>query len=429
MNIWLLRTSEPMPVVDKDGRTLRMGMIAEELSKRGHNVTWFASTFNHFTKQQSFDKDTIVKVKDNYYLNLSYAPAYKKNISLERILNHKVTANKFRKKAKELEKPDLIYVSYPTIEYAEEAVKYGKKNNVPVIVDIRDLWPDIFNHNLPKWMRLLASPYIKLMNHKAKRVMENAYAINSISDAMLNWGLEKGNRTKNKMDRYFYIGYNKPTNIDVLEEYKEIDKSKFNISFLATINNQFDYEKIAQLARNLEEKDKNIIINICGDGPQMNELKEQIKGLNNIKLHGWLRKDELSYILKNSQIGLAPYKNTFDFQMSVSNKFAEYIAYNLPIALTSGGYMKSLLEEYNCGISTPDMDRMCDYIVELKNDRKKYDLISNNAKKLYEENFQAKKIYKDLVDYLEEIVGGKKNEIRTNRVWEDSTKSLRSSIK
>ena len=175
MNIWLLRTSEPMPVVDKDGRTLRMGMIAEELSKRGHNVTWFASTFNHFTKQQSFDKDTIVKVKDNYYLNLSYAPAYKKNISLERILNHKVTANKFRKKAKELEKPDLIYVSYPTIEYAEEAVKYGKKNNVPVIVDIRDLWPDIFNHNLPKWMRLLASPYIKLMNHKAKRVMKNAY--------------------------------------------------------------------------------------------------------------------------------------------------------------------------------------------------------------------------------------------------------------
>lgn len=429
MNIWLLRTSEPMPVVDKDERTLRMGMIAEELSKRGHNVTWFASTFNHFTKQQSFDKDTIVKVKENYYLNLSHAPAYKKNISLERILNHKVIANKFRKKAKNLKKPDLIYVAYPIIEYAEEAVKYGKKNNIPVIVDIRDLWPDIFNHNLPKWMRLLASPYIKLMAHKAKKIMKNAYAINSISDAMLNWGLEKGNRTKNKMDRYFYIGYNKPTNIDVLEEYKEIDKSKFNISFLATINNQFDYEKIAQLARNLEEKDKNIIINICGDGPQMNELKEQIKGLNNIKLHGWLGKDELSYILKNSQIGLAPYKNTFDFQMSVSNKFAEYIAYNLPIALTSGGYMKSLLEEYNCGISTPDMDRMCDYIVELKNDRKKYDLISNNAKKLYEENFQAKKIYKDLVDYLEEIVGGKKNEIRTNRVWEDSTQSLRSSIK
>lgn len=429
MNIWLLRTSEPMPVVDKDGRTLRMGMIAEELSKRGHNVTWFASTFNHFTKQQSFDKDTIVKVKDNYYLNLSYAPAYKKNISLERILNHKVTANKFRKKAKELEKPDLIYVSYPTIEYAEEAVKYGKKNDVPVIVDIRDLWPDIFNHNLPKWMRLLAAPYIKLMNHKAKRVMKNAYAINGNSEAVLNWGLHKGNREKSDLDRYFYIGYNRPINISVLKEFDKIDKSKFNISFLATINNQFDYEKIAQLARNLEKKDKDIIINICGDGPHMNDLKKQIEGINNINLLGWVGKDEINYVLQNSQIGLAPYKNTFDFQMGVSNKFAEYIAYGLPIALTSEGYMKSLLEEYDCGISTQNMEELSNYILKLKNDDEKYKLTSNNAKELYEKDFQANKIYVKLVDYLEEIVGGKKNEVCTNRMWKDSTKSLRSGVK
>ena len=48
----------------------------------------------------------------------------------------------------------MIYVSYPIIEYAASAVKYGIKNHVPVIVDIRDLWPDIFNHNLPKWMKI-----------------------------------------------------------------------------------------------------------------------------------------------------------------------------------------------------------------------------------------------------------------------------------
>ena len=429
MNVWLLRTSEPMPVVDKEGRILRMGMIAEELSKRGHNVTWFASTFNHFTKKQSFDKDTIVKIKDNYYLNLSYAPAYTKNISIERILNHKVIANKFRKKSKELEKPDLIYVSYPTIEYAEEAVKYGKKNNVPVIVDIRDLWPDIFKHNLPKWIRIFAIPYIKLMNHKAEKIMKNAYAINANSEAVLNWGLNKGKRQRSYLDRYFYIGYNRPIDINILKDYDEINKSKFNISFLATINNQFDYEKIVQLAKMLEEKDKDIIINICGDGPQMSELKKQISGLNNVKLFGWLGKDELNYILENSQIGLAPYKNTFDFQMGVSNKFAEYIAYGLPIVLTSEGYMKSLIEKYNCGISTQNMDEMSDYILKLKNNKEIYNSISNNAKELYEKDFQAKDIYVKLVNYLEEIKGGKKNEVCINRMWEDSSKSLRSSIK
>ena len=154
MKIWLLQASEPIPIVNKEQRLLRMGIIAEELSKRGHEITWFANTFDHFQKKQLYKKDTTIKVKENYKLELIYAMGYKRNISLSRILNHKIIAKKFKKQAKKMEKPDLIYASFPTIDYAEEAVKYGKKYNVPVVVDIRDLWPDIFKHNLPKLIYL-----------------------------------------------------------------------------------------------------------------------------------------------------------------------------------------------------------------------------------------------------------------------------------
>ena len=105
-------------------------------------------------------------------------------------------------------------------------------------------------------------------------------------------------------------------------------------------------------------------------------------------------------------MGLAPYKNTFDFQMTVSNKFAEYIAYGLPVIITSEGYMKELIEKNNCGISSQDTDAICKYIIELKNDNKKYQAVSKTAKNWYEENFVAEDIYKDLVDYLEKIKGG-----------------------
>ena len=44
-------------------------------------------------------------------------------------------------------KPDIIVVSLPTIEFSYEACRYGEKNNVPVIVDVRDLWPDSFKQN------------------------------------------------------------------------------------------------------------------------------------------------------------------------------------------------------------------------------------------------------------------------------------------
>ena len=305
-----------------------------------------------------------------------------------------------------MKKPDLIYASFPTIDYACEAIRYGKKYYVPVIIDIRDLWPDIFYHNLPKWLSVIATPYIKWMNHKTKKVMRNAFAINAVSEAVLDWGLKKGNRTKSKYDRYFYIGYNRKENDNSEEENNLenlIDKDKFNISFFATINNQFDYERIASLAKILETKDKDIMINICGDGPQMEKLKGLIKECSNVKLLGWVGKDKLNYILKNSKIGLAPYKNTFDFQMSVSNKFAEYISYGLPIALTSEGYMKQLIEGHQCGISTQDMEKMCDFIIKLKNNPDEYQKMSNNAMNLYKEKFMAEKIYKELVDYLEEI--------------------------
>jgi len=407
MKIWLIKSSEPMPVVNSNERLLRMGLLAEELSSRGHQVTWFANTFDHFQKKQLYKKNTTVKVKENYNLELLHAIGYKRNISVSRIINHKVIAKKFQGKAKKMEKPDVIYVSFPTIDYAEQAVKYGQKYNVPVIVDIRDLWPDIFKHNLPKLLSYIVSPYIAFMNYKTKKIMREAYAINGVSELVMKWGLNKGNRKKSKNDRYFYIGYDKKENVQYSEDEckKLIDKNKFNISFFATINNQFDYDKIIELAQSIEAKDKDVVINVCGDGPQLSGFKEKANNISNIKFHGWVDKKKLNIILQNTDIGLAPYKNTFDFQMSVSNKFGEYVSYGLPVIITSGGYMKELVEKHKCGMSTQNMEEMCEFIIKLKNNPEEYKEMSKNAMKLYEENFVAEKIYKELADYLEKIEG------------------------
>lgn len=403
MNIWLLQGSEPKPIVNNGERLFRMGMIAEELNRRNHHIIWFTSTFDHFRKKQLSKKNKIINVKGNYYIYLLHAKGYKKNISISRIINHKVIALKFMKVSKKMDKPDLIYASFPTIDFAEAAIKYGKKHNVPVIVDIRDLWPDIFKHNLKGIKQKVVTPYIKLLDYKTKKIMANAYAINSISDAMLNWGLEKGKRQKSIIDKYFFIGYDK-TESPKIENKDIININKFNISFFATINNQFDYDRIIELAKLLDKKDKDIVINICGDGPQFKTLKEKCKDINNINLLGWTNRNTLSYILDNSKIGFAPYKDTFDFQMSVSNKFAEYISYGLPVIITSGGYMKELLKNNNCGFSTHNMNKMCNYIIDLKNNNYKYKEVSQNATNLYNREFIARDIYYNLVDYLENII-------------------------
>ena len=50
-------------------------------------------------------------------------------------------------------RPDLILCSYPTIELSVEAVRYGRTHGIPVVLDVRDLWPDIVLDLLPTILR------------------------------------------------------------------------------------------------------------------------------------------------------------------------------------------------------------------------------------------------------------------------------------
>lgn len=402
VKVWLLQPSEILPL-KKDARLLRMGLLAEELSRNKENeITWFTSSFDHFHKKQLFDKDTLYKIKDNYHLKILYAKGYKRNISIARIINHRIIGWKLKKQMKLMEKPDIIFVSFPTIEFAEEAIKYGKKNHIPVVVDVRDLWPDNFKQNLCGIIKIMAIPYIWFLNIKTKKIFKNADYITSISDLMLDWGLKKGNRIKNKLDKSFYIGYKQDIQKEkVIKKYQYLFKDSFNICFFATINNQFNYNLLIEIAETLKEDNINIII--CGNGPQYDNLYKKCQNINNIKLLGWCDKDELRYILMNSKIGLAPYKDTFDFRMSVSNKFCEYSSLGLPIIITCHGYMSTIIEKNNIGISSDNPHEIRDYIIKLKNNEKLYKETRKKFKNVYEKLFNADNIYPNMVKYLEDV--------------------------
>ena len=403
MKVWLLQPSEILPLKE-DARLLRMGLLGEELSKDKKNeITWFTSSFDHFRKKQLFDKDTTFEVKKNYRLEILYAKGYKRNISISRIINHKILGIKLKKKMKKMEKPDVILASFPTIEFALEAVKYGKKNHVPVVVDIRDLWPDNFEQNLNGILKILALPYIWYLDIKTKKILKNADYITSISDLMLDWGLKKGKREKNNLDKTFYIGYKLDNGKEVIvDKYKYLfEKDSYNICFFATINNQFNYDLIIEIANTLKNDNVNIIV--CGNGPKYDELFTKCKNIDNIVLLGWCGKDELRYILHNSNIGLAPYKDTFDFRMSVSNKFCEYSSYGLPIVITCYGYMDSILKKYGIGLASDNANEIREFIIKLKNNPKEYKKMVEKTKDVYNKNFNADKIYPEMVKYLDEV--------------------------
>src|SRR5690349_4324310 len=70
LKIWLAHVGEPLPIDAKNERQLRMSLIARMLAQRGHEVTWWSSTFDHTHKRQRFPSNQRVDVSDGLVLQL-----------------------------------------------------------------------------------------------------------------------------------------------------------------------------------------------------------------------------------------------------------------------------------------------------------------------------------------------------------------------
>ena len=169
MRAWIVTVGEPLPTDPSGDRLHRAGMISEALTRRGHEVLWWTSTLDHTRKQLRFDQSTTVKLPSGLVLRLLHGVRYSRNISLSRIWNHRQIGARFSSEASDLPEPDVILCSFPIIDLAERSAKFGTKRGVPVVLDVRDLWPDIFPQYLPAYSRPFARILIRPMAWKTRR--------------------------------------------------------------------------------------------------------------------------------------------------------------------------------------------------------------------------------------------------------------------
>ena len=187
MRVWLIKTGEPIAAGNPNERPHRMGMLAQFLLSQGHEVVWWMSTVDHLRKELVYPQEKILQVSDAYKIYLLHGPLYKKNVSLMRLINHRMIANRFLTASKSEKKPDVIVCSFPTIDFAHAAVKYAKANSVPVIVDVRDLWPDVLLTAIPPSFsrigKFLLTPYYRM----AKYCLRNTDYLTAVSPGYLQW--------------------------------------------------------------------------------------------------------------------------------------------------------------------------------------------------------------------------------------------------
>ncbi len=411
MRVWIIKVNEPIP--EANVRLMRSGMIAREFAARGADVTWWTSTFSHNqpAKEYIAEPGETREVMNGVTLRFVHGPAYKNNVSLARIRNHRHLARDFKEQAPNLPPPDLIFCAYPPMEIADEATRFGAKLGIPVIVDVRDLWPDAFLDVTPiprPLMRLALSPVFS----SARKTLARASALTAITEPFLGRSLSLAGRARQPQDAVVHLAYERiepePAERSRAEDFWRkqgltFDGTQKIACFFGNLSPTPDLETPVSALRHLPKPlDDSLRLVICGSGSRLSWLQEQTKHHPQLIAPGRVGQAEIRVLMDNAHLGLLIYPNRDDLMISYPNKVGEYLSGALPILSTLDGLSGALLREENIGATTPsgDAQGFADTLHELLGDQEKHQSMARNADRVFRQRFDASCVYADLVDRL-----------------------------
>jgi len=357
LTIWLVTTGEPLPCDGPHVRLYRTGMLAHHLAQRGHRVHWWSSNFNHHTKQFRFTADTCLELIPGLTLQLLRGRGYTRHVSLRRIADHRDVANDFAAKAAHQETPDVIVAAYPTIELANACVTFGLDHAIPVALDIRDLWPDLFAEVAPPGLRWLARLALRPYRQRAIHALRHCQALYAITESYLDWGFAMARRVRTSRDRVIPFAYPKqdvpePASADPFLDRLGLTPAHDVICFFGTFGRQFDFETIIRAARLLPAHGlSQVRIVLCGEGESLAHYRESGRDLPGLVFPGWIDQIQIATLMAVAKAGLAPYHPNLNFAGHLPNKPVEYMSAGLPIITCLSGLLSQMVHELQIGFT------------------------------------------------------------------------------
>lgn len=414
MHVWLVKIGESLPLFHPSDRQHRMGILARHLSNAGHSVVWWNSTFHHASKRHEVDGDQRIEVSPKLTYRLLRGMSYSRNVSLSRLADHWLIGRKFRHYADTEARPDIVVCSFPTIDLSDEATRYGKRNGVPVLLDIRDLWPDVMLDVIPAAIvplgRVALAPYFRM----ARRACSQATGILGITREFVEWGVRLAGRKQSPIDRYFPLvnDVEQPPQAEVESARNRwaalgLRDTDFIACFVGIMGTRrlLDLDTVIAAAKELQHVAPTCKFVLCGTGDSFEHYRRAARGCDNVVMPGWVDRAAIWTLVRMASVGLIPGTNTFSLVMSYPNKTVEYLSAGLPIVSGLGGALSRLLAEWHCGVTYPEGDHvmLAMEIRKLAEDRGKLDRMKTQAAILYRTEFDAKQIYEEMVGHIEDV--------------------------
>jgi glycosyltransferase involved in cell wall biosynthesis len=425
-NIWIINAQEN-PIEgsgQRNQRLWRSNTLAQEFARQGHNVFRWRSTFSHNKKQQLVDGphlETVDGVKQIYIPTIGYLGHF----SFRRILSHYFLGRGFNRVIRhfDLEKPDIIHICNVPLDLLLQVSKYARRKNIPIVLDIRDLWPEAYANIIPSRFhlaRLVAQRILIFLSVRYRFIVRHAFAVTTISDPMMDYVLSSYGRRRAEHDRVFHIGashtLSPPEHVpsrgpEIFAETAShvVQDPPLRLVYAGNIGYQTDFDRIVSLTEVLDSRSLNVEITVCGNGPRLEELRTKTVDMKRINFIGWVDGDKLREQLDNADFGLLFFFPNLDFQLSIPSKVSEYLSSTKAILSISDGSVRTLISEHQVGVDCYGLsdDEIADQLAVYTSNRSRLDSFAINSRHLYQEKFSQRKIARQMAEHMLMILEGK----------------------
>ena len=413
MKVWLFTISQRL----EDAEQTRTFLLGNKLIERGHLVTLWTSAFDHHKKRFRGRHGQIILYKKNFKIILLKGVGYKRNVSIARFIDHFILSKRFQPLAQDMPKPDVLVVSLPDYHLAYEATKYARLLGIPVVVDVRDAWPDVFVDAFrTSLLRTLIRPFILLQRKKVARVIKRADSVVSMMNVLLEWALRIAGRPRTNLDKVFYLCSAYPVSQKLREKegvsYRVVEAvqscaRKVIYLFIGSFGLYYNPKIIIEAVRLLNQQGgMNITNDMCfiigGYGDYFNEIVRLSKGLQGVHLTGWLNSRDMHYLLLNSDVGIIPATTRI---YAFPNKAFTYLSAGLPIISSVEGDLAEFIDKYKFGVNfrAGRSDELAARICYLQSEPNIRRLMKDAAKSFFSSYLDPGKTYDMFVAHIEEV--------------------------
>ena len=378
----------------------RFSYLGDLLSTE-NDVEVITSDFNHATKKKREEPLAHWPFKITFISE----PGYPKNVCLYRFYSHWRLSQNIVKYLKTRKRPNIIYCAVPSLDVAYAAAKYAKRNNIRLIIDVQDLWPEAFRmvFHVPVLSNIIFIP----MKRKANRIYAAADDIVAVSQTYADRALRVNDKCEKATVVFLGTDLARFDELRKDEPLMQKPDEEIWMAYIGTLGHSYDLTCVmdAMVLLRDEKKTQNLRFIVMGDGPLKERFENYAKNLClPVIFTGRLSYSEMVPQLCECDFAVNPIIS--GSAGSIINKVGDYAAAGLAVINTQEcNEYQVLIKHYRCGINCRcgKAAEVAEAIRCLIADSELSCQMGLNHRRLAEERFDRMKTYHQITTLLNGI--------------------------